>query len=870
LHHYHQEGVQTLPSGVKLHHRKTFVNGIGWEADPYWHWALRIDDINNPARIGAFRGWVWVDSTARTFLGSVLDEVADDPNIDGVILNTVGFSRGAVSAMWFANSVSHNATDYPQIKKINILNFDPVPGWFWDDTRVSPDNFDFSGPAYDEINQYVGMFARDENSGQFWALVPVGIADEDSLMITLPGAHETIVGSKAVLGHSEHNYCCCLGWPQCDATWPTCGWSEIGHDDHPGWVGRLTSLIASQFLRSPEWGAAQFDPTWYHSGTQIGSFSTFQQKFNEYEAGHLPYNYWWMRTVGFTPAVNWPSCLDQLPWGAPYERRAINPDVVGNQYLPVSPNILGVAPLWPYHYTSLQVQTEIQPMLGRPPVANAGFDQTVVAYGGPNALVTLDGSASYDPDGNLLLYYAWDNVGDPGPAFAAGHDLSTLQVWLPVGAHDIQLALYDGYHVAHSNTTITVIPQCPVLYVDDDAPAGGNGLTWATAYNNIQEAMGNICGATEIRVAGGTYHPGTTRYSTFHLVSEVALVGGYRGLAGGGDPDDRNVDGFETILSGEIGTPEPYDNCFRVVTGSGADATAALNGFTVTAGYAFGSPLDCGAGMFNQNGSPMVIDCTFSGNASARGGAGMYNYYYSDPIVIDCVFTGNTGGDLGGGMHSYYYSDPTLVNCVFRGNSAAEGGATQNHTFCNPILINCTFQGNSATGVGGAIHNIGSSNPTVMNSILWGNTPDEFHNVDTSTPAVTTSCIQGGCLGDGNIGELPEHDPLFADTDLRLLPASPCINAGDNSATDLPSADMDGHMRILCNVVDMGAFESGIGDYDCDGDIDLADYAALDGCMTGSNGGPYPSGCEAVDFEYDDDVDLADFASFRTTLTGPQ
>jgi hypothetical protein len=54
-----------------------------------------------------------------------------------------------------------------------------------------------------------------------------------------------------------------------------------------------------------------------------------------------------------------------------------------------------------------------------------------------------------------------------------------------------------------------------------------------------------------------------------------------------------------------------------------------------------------------------------------------------------------------------------------------------------------------------------------------------------------------------------------------LLPASPAINAGDNNAPDLPFLDLDGQLRVIGLVVDMGPYESdvvtAIGDLPVDG-----------------------------------------------------
>jgi len=242
----------------------------------------------------------------------------------------------------------------------------------------------------------------------------------------------------------------------------------------------------------------------------------------------------------------------------------------------------------------------------------------------------------------------------------------------------------------------------------------------------------------------------------------------------------------------------------------------------------------------------------------------------------------------GGGMYNYA-SSSIVTNCTFSANTATYGGGGgmyNNNNYTHPRVTNCTFSGNKATFCGGGMYNSGES-LTVTNCVFWRDSPNEIVN-GSSTLTIRFSGVQDGLPvgavdGGGNIA----LDPMFVRPpdpgpdgtwdgvdddygDLRLQAGSPCINAGDPGFVAQPGeTDLDGHARVLCGQVDMGAYEFGIGDYDCDQEVNLADFAGWGTCMLGPDNGPYGDGCEAFDGNLDLDVDLRDFAIFQNSMIGP-
>ena len=361
-----------------------------------------------------------------------------------------------------------------------------------------------------------------------------------------------------------------------------------------------------------------------------------------------------------------------------------------------------------------------------------------------------------------------------------------------------------------------------------------------------------------------------------------------------------------------------------------------------------GNTAQHGGGMYNGHGSPTVTRCGFEGNIASGGGGGMYNNMHSPTTVRDCAFSENTA-ESGGGMFNNE-SNSTVTKCAFTGNTANSGGGMQNQqviSTSSATVINCTFSGNTADLYGGGMNNTGSR-PTVANCtfsantatsggglcgggtvadcIFWRDSPNEIVN-GSSALTIRFSDVHGGFpVGATNGGGNIYLDPLFVRLpnpgpdgtwdgvdddygDLRLRSGSPCINAGDPAFVASPGeTDFDGHARVLCGRVDMGAYEFGIGDYDCDQTVDLIDFANWSACMTAPTGaelrisnseermtnlfdllgvalppignwqlqiGPGAPGsplrfdnpCAAFDFDGDGDVDLRDFAGFELVLT---
>ncbi len=508
-----------------------------------------------------------------------------------------------------------------------------------------------------------------------------------------------------------------------------------------------------------------------------------------------------------------------------------------------------------------------------------GWDSSLGTDGGGN----LDSDPNFrDPDnGDLRLLLT-------SPAIDAG-DNSLV----PVGVTsdlDGNPRFVDILSVADTGSGTSPIVDLGAyeafIKVHFAAPAAvgsGDCSTWSDACD-LQTALASAVSGDQIWVQMGVHKPTSTtdRTISFALQHGVEVYGGFSGTEA--DLSEREWQSNLTVLSGDldrndladptgvvtVSTNIVGDNSYHVVTaGSGITESARLDGFVITAGDAHGAaPHNLGGGMSNTNSSPTVANSLFSGNQAGEGG-GMHNFQ-SSPTLLNVVFSGgkgcsygcgmanaqsspllnrvvfrNNASSYGGAMGSGSNSSPTLINVLFASNSAAEnGGAMDNSTGTSPTLINVTFSDNNAGRYGGAIYNYYCTLLTMTNVVMWGNPDLSYYEISSiNSPVVATYSLikyPGGYPGTGNLNT----NPLFADAngpddifgttddDLRLLPGSPAIDAGDNSLVPVEiTTDLDGNLRFADDpdtvdtgsgtppIVDMGAYEAAFSDIELEKEV---------------------------------------------------
>lgn len=324
--------------------------------------------------------------------------------------------------------------------------------------------------------------------------------------------------------------------------------------------------------------------------------------------------------------------------------------------------------------------------------------------------VWLDVSAG--PNGDVVATNGWQPFGSAIAIRAVPQEGFQFDAWagdVPAGAiHQNPLSVTMD---RARTLTAAFTPVAPILYVDAGAGGSADGLSWASAFTNLQRALAVAVVSQEVWVAQGVYVPGTTRQDRFTLPARVPLYGGFtNGAVARGD---RDWERHATVLSGDIGLPGVSgDNSYHVLA---AAEGSTLDGFQIRGGRADGPGADASGagGWFVSDGrglASMAVNCVFADNTAVDGGGGLMvagNSLY----VSNCTFRANTAG-TGGGLYLERQQGAyrlALADSAFIGNTATNGdggGAciTSSNVFATAgSITNCTFVANTAARHGGGV-----------------------------------------------------------------------------------------------------------------------------------------------------------------------
>ena len=392
---------------------------------------------------------------------------------------------------------------------------------------------------------------------------------------------------------------------------------------------------------------------------------------------------------------------------------------------------------------------------------------------------------------------------------------STFSDTLPLGYHSVYCEIIASQtclvsSTATSNTiNFQVIYDCPtsnILYVKSNATGLDNGSSWADARTNLQKAIENPCGITEIWVASGTYLPSKSafglvpanpREKLFLLPNGMKLYGGFVGTETTLAQRIFLASGSSSILSGDLAQDDVItggnitnndENAYHIVlTMSANNPNTTIDGFTISGGNANGNQFftytgnavyqsdgaihntlslvkikNCvlkdnratnGGAIFNTSSAPIISDCSFTNNVATKGGA-IYNHI-GTPTITNCQFTNNVG-TKGGVIYSTNNSNFSAENCIFTANLATDQGGVFHNIMSSPLLQKCIFENNTSSSNGGAIYNYNYSSPTISKCIFHNNTAaaegGAIYSYNYVTPTITNSvfsnnnALNGGAI----------------------------------------------------------------------------------------------------------------------------
>ncbi|MCF7975720.1 MAG: right-handed parallel beta-helix repeat-containing protein, partial [Phycisphaerae bacterium] len=271
---------------------------------------------------------------------------------------------------------------------------------------------------------------------------------------------------------------------------------------------------------------------------------------------------------------------------------------------------------------------------------------------------------------------------------------------------------------------------------------------------------------------------------------------------------------------------------------------------------------------YNEQSNLFVSGCTHVDVSRCLFTNSRYGIDMTDSSGIEisnCELANNSAG-MQSSQTGYILLNSLIHDNTQYGGIRHSGSSSQQGIIQGCTLINNSYGSSSYSGNGGAI----TRSPeylTILDSILWNNSPGTVPEPDYYDYDITYCCVQDSLEGTGNFTE----DPLLT-SDGHLTLESPCIDAATPGRRIVKGVDMDGENRRVGSSVDIGADEyldsdmDGLPDWfemeldpnglamNPDDDLDGDDYTNIEEYKRFGGSALVPSGSTYVDPIHGDDL----------------
>ena len=402
--------------------------------------------------------------------------------------------------------------------------------------------------------------------------------------------------------------------------------------------------------------------------------------------------------------------------------------------------------------------------------------------------------------------------------------------------------LVFGSSAGFAATTIRVPADQPTIQAGINAASNGDTVLVApgTYHENInfkgKAITVSSTGRAKVTIIDGG---GITSVVTFNSnETATSVLSGFTIQNGNAynAPAGQEGGGIAVDQASPIIKDNIIQNNFGKSTGGGIDVY-------------FGSPLIEGNIIRNNSQTPLLSGGSGGGGLGVGGngatqiignviehntwptafGGGLTLFAAGSVLVKNNLFMDNTSADGGNALYmANTFSGALIVQNVFIGNNSKNGstvywsdspGAVISNTFADGPSTTPNFSIFSVTGV--------ESYTVIANNVITAtdsgtvafyctsgdfSSPSNFYNNDVYSKG--GSAYGGLCTSQTGSNTNISASPMFlTKSNVRLQGGSPAIDAGNNSAPDLPSTDFAGNPRIINGndgpsaTVDMGAYE---------------------------------------------------------------